>query len=109
MKWELGRQGTGYFKKKLLQSKWPLPFDLWLLKYPEGTYIPPHRDPVEKGRHFRLNVVVWKAKVGGDCKIYLPIPKMAGRINFFRPDLLTHEVTKVEKGTRYVVSLGYIA
>lgn len=55
-RWEHGRQGTGYQKMLLIACPWPLAFDLYLLKYPVGTKIPPHRDPVKGRRHYRLNI-----------------------------------------------------
>jgi hypothetical protein len=64
-RWEKGRQGTGYDKCLTLASPFPVPFDCYLLRFPEGTEIPPHRDPVAAGRHYRLNIVVKRAPSGG--------------------------------------------
>ena len=41
-RWQRGRQGTGYDKMLLLTGRWPLPFDSYLIRYPEGSAIPPH-------------------------------------------------------------------
>lgn len=106
MNWQLGRQGTGYFKVKLFESRL-LKCDAYLLKYPEGAYIPGHKDPVETGKHYRCNIFLKQAKDGGqfwaDKKI-LDWP----RIQIFRPDINTHGVSKVIKGTRYVLSFGFV-
>lgn len=57
-RWQRGRQGTGYDKMLLATARWPLPFDSYLIRYPEGSEIPPHTDPVQAGRHYRLNIVL---------------------------------------------------
>lgn len=116
MKWETGRQGTGYFKHKIFEKKSGFLCDLYLLKYPKGAHVPPHKDEVGFGKHYRANLVLWPAREGGQFAysivewtknpsmvlLHLPFLKV------FRPDLLTHVVTKVEKGTRYVLSFGWI-
>jgi len=39
--WQKGRQKTGYDKMLLATAKrFPLPFDLYLLKFGEGTEVP---------------------------------------------------------------------
>jgi hypothetical protein len=112
MNWEEGRQGTGYFKKRLVETRWPFPFDLYLLKYPEGSSIPEHTDPVAGKRHYRLNIELRRA-VGGvfwkrDSKGSFPCHTEHGRIHFFRPDIEPHGLTKVLYNTRYVLSLGFV-
>jgi len=116
MRWEEGRQGTGYLKKKLLESHSWFLFDLYLLKFPEGAYVPPHKDEVGYGlRHYRVNLILWPAKRGGEFKIDYTnwITVIRPFVNWpflkiFRPDRLTHSVTLVEEGTRYVLSLGFV-
>lgn len=39
--------------------------DCYILKYPEGSEIPPHTDPVPGRKHWRMNVVLKRATVGG--------------------------------------------
>jgi hypothetical protein len=107
MKWEQGRQGTGYQKKLLLSGKWPFPFDLYILRYPEGSEIPPHTDPVQSGKHYRLNVVLKASKEGGEFVCKTPIFQTK-RIKLFRPDECEHSVTKVVGSTRYVLSFGWL-
>lgn len=107
-KWVEGQQMTGYFKLTLaFVSKWtPIPFDCYILKYPTGSYIPPHRDELQiPGRHYRLNIVLKRGE-GGEFVCDNPIYG-SKRINLFRPDLELHSVTRVTKGTRYVLSFGF--
>ncbi len=105
--WVNGRQAGGYDKMLLATAKWPLPFDLYLLRFPEGSFISEHKDPVVKGRHVRVNIVIRKAELGGEfvCKVCL---LRIARIAIFRPDLQPHSVALIERGTRYVLSFGML-
>ena len=107
LRWDVGRQQSGYDKMLLATGRWPLPFDCYLLRFPEGSEIGEHQDKNENGRHFRLNIMLKNAKVGGRFICKDPIFETS-RIKFFRPDVSRHAVTKVEKGTRYVLSIGWI-
>lgn len=105
--WINGRQGSGYQKVRLLECRWPIRFDLWILRFPEGSYIDSHVDPVEDGyNHYRLNVIIKRSENGG---VFFGEPIWRSiRVILFRPDISVHGVTKVEKGTRYVLSLGWL-
>ena len=105
MKWEQGRHNSGSPKIEVILSPKYL-FACYILKYPKGSEIPEHTDPVPKGyEHHRLNIVLWKG-TGGQLKIDgKPVNK---RIIKFRPDLSPHEVSKVTKGIRYVLSIGWL-
>ena len=105
-KWISGRQGGGYDKLPLLVSKL-LKCDLYVLKFPEGSEVRPHVDKVSSGKHFRLNLTIRKAKVGGEfvCGENIFANK---RLQFFRPDLHEHSLTKVEKGDMYMISFGFV-
>jgi hypothetical protein len=46
LRWQKGRQNSGYDKLLLAAVPFPIPFDCYLLRFPEGSQIPPHRDPV---------------------------------------------------------------
>ncbi len=107
LRWERGRQGTGYDKLLVIANPILVPFDCYLLRYPIGTYIPPHRDPVAGGQHYRLNIVLKRSPVGGDFICDKPIIQ-SRRLNLFRSDIATHSVTLVEGGARYVLSLGWV-
>ncbi|WP_250459287.1 hypothetical protein [Microbulbifer litoralis] len=106
-RWDTGRQNSGYEKMLLLGAKWPLPFDLYLLRFSTGSRIPPHTDRVQSGRHYRLNIVLRKARAGGDFLCEQPI-YTSPRIKYFRPDRAEHSVSEVKAGTRYVLSLGWV-
>lgn len=106
-RWRAGRQGTGYDKMLLATASWPLPFDSYLIRYPEGAEIPPHTDPVGSGRHFRLNIVLKSPRSGGEFVCAAPIFQTR-RVKFFRPDACEHSVTRVVGGSRYVLSLGWV-
>jgi hypothetical protein len=107
LRWTKGRQKTGYDKMLLLGSYWPLPFDVYLLRFKEGTEIPPHTDKVESGEHYRINIIIKKAERGGDFVCETPIYENR-RIKYFRSDESEHAVTKIEKGIRYVLSIGWV-
>lgn len=105
--WKEGRQGSGYQVLTLINNQF-FKFDLHILKYPEGSQIHPHRDPAKKGfKHYRLNVVLRAGESGGHFWCKSPIFKTK-RIALFRPDIDTHHVTTVFKGTRYVLSIGWL-
>lgn len=106
-RWREGRQETGYFKMLLLWSKLPIPFDMYLLKYPEGSEITPHIDKVLSGKHYRLNIILKNAISGGDFVVKDSL-FTTKRIKFFRPDINEHSVTKIMKGQRIVFSMGFI-
>lgn len=106
-RWERGRQLSGYDKMLLCGAIWPLKFDMYLLKFPEGSEIPPHTDPVSNGQHFRLNIVLKNAVEGGEFICKDPIFETR-RLKFFRPDVSEHQVSKIIKGNRYLLSIGWL-
>jgi hypothetical protein len=106
LRWERGRQNGGYDKLLIAQSQL-LKFDLYVLRFPEGAEIKPHTDPVKTGRHFRLNVIVKAARRGGEFVVKDAIVNRP-RVKFFRPDVSEHSVTRIEEGSRYVISFGYV-
>ncbi len=107
LRWESGRQQTGYEKMLLATARFPLPFDLYLLRYREGASVPSHVDPVDGRRHFRLNIVLCEAERGGQFECKHPIFETR-RIKVFRPDVSEHAVSKVEAGCRMVLSFGWV-
>ena len=106
-RWQRGRQDTGYDKMLLFTARWPLPFDSYLIRYPEGSEIPQHTDPVQSGRHYRLNVILKSPRSGGEFVCADPI-FATRRIKLFRPDACAHSVTRVVGGSRYVLSVGWV-
>ena len=107
--WQEGRQGTGYFKMLLLQSKRFLLFDVWLLKYPLGAFIPTHTDPIPNKRHFRLNIVLSKLPQTSNRKGFEATHVLfeTQRMVLFRPDITPHSVLEVMERPRYVLSIGW--
>ena len=106
-RWQRGRQGTGYDKMLLLTAPWPLPLVSYLIRYPEGSEIPPHTDPVASGRHYRINVILKSPRDGGEFVCARPLFETR-RIKLFRPDACEHSVTRVVGGSRYVFSIGWV-
>lgn len=107
LRWKSGRQGTGYEKMLLLVNPYWRPFDCYLLRYSTGTGVPEHTDPVDDKRHYRLNLVLKKARSGGKFRCEDSIYE-SSRIKLFRPDRSPHSVTPVEDGVRYVLSIGWV-
>ncbi len=105
-RWINGRQESGYQRMLLFRSTL-IKADCYLLRFPANSEIKPHVDAVKAGRHFRVNIILKHAANGGNfecssCIINWP------RLKVFRPDLYSHSVTRVEKGTRYVLSIGWV-
>jgi hypothetical protein len=111
-RWAQGRQKGGYWKMALLPDRVSraLKADLWILRYPDGSSIPEHSDPVPGRRHWRLNVVLWAPRAGGVFSCKAPGPKASfafgQRVFLFRSDLCPHQVSRVEGGSRWVLSAG---
>jgi hypothetical protein len=106
--WVEGRQGSGYSKIRFLEIIKPLPMDIYLLKFPEGSSIPEHIDPVQTGyKHYRLNIILKKSISGGEFVSESHIFNFK-RIKFFRADISKHSVTKVIGGNRIVLSIGFL-
>lgn len=103
--WKPGRQGTGYWKLRLLS--WEPYFDLYLLRYPVGSAIPPHRDSVDGRRHFRANLTLRFAQFGGHFRHDGCLLFDRRRLVVFRPDIQEHYVSQVLRGERLVLSLGW--
>jgi len=107
LQWKEGRQKTGYDSLLLFLNPFLVPFHVLILRFPEGSRIPPHKDRAKGFRHYRLNFLIKSAKKGGqfitEGSIY-----QSKYVNFFRSDICKHEVTKIEEGSRYVFSIGWI-
>lgn len=108
LKWTPGRQNGSYFKKLVYQFKcFGFGFDCYLLKYPTGSFIQRHIDPVDKMDHYRLNIIVKLAEKGGVFTSDKSVFRLGARFVLFRPDQTKHAVSLVEYGTRYVISFGF--
>lgn len=107
-KWESGRSGGGYEKLTLFDCRWPMRWDMHLLRLKEGSCVHAHRDPVPEGfNHWRCNIVLYKADEGGDFECEDALISLA-RLKVFRPDRNTHCVTEVRRGTRVCLSIGWL-
>lgn len=100
--WVEGRQGSGYFKKLLFMGPF---FDGYLLKFPTGSHIDWHTDPVPGKRHWRFNWIVKHARRGG---IFERRGKLIRLCNseFFRADLEEHKIHPVVEGEMLILSIG---
>jgi hypothetical protein len=76
--------------------------DAHIIRYAGPFYLPPHTDPVDGKRHYRLNVVIGRK---GRFDTAGSIFNWRGRIILFRPDKCPHGL-KLEAGRRYVLSFG---
>ncbi len=121
--WQDGRQGTGYEKLSLkdnrevsdliLRSLVELHkiddfWDAWILRYPDGAYIPPHKDEANMfgRRHTRLNAIIADPRAGGDFILNDERVGLGSACAIiFNPDEHEHSVTKVD-GERLVFTVG---
>jgi hypothetical protein len=108
-RWQPGRQGGTYSKLTLFAGRRWLPVDAHLIRYGVGDFVAAHTDSVDGRRHYRLNIELRRARCGGFFYAY---PRSAivfwrWRVVLFRPDLATHAVTQVKRGTRLVLSFGW--
>lgn len=102
--WTDGRQESGYRKMLISQGK---TWDCWLIHYPAGSDIPEHTDPARNDEnHYRCNIVL--TDPGGGIFHGKTFFNLFGRVIFFRPDIWPHYITKVENGSRYVLSFGWV-
>jgi predicted 2-oxoglutarate/Fe(II)-dependent dioxygenase YbiX len=123
---EPGRQGTGYEKAQVpaeVQAIQDLrdvalhhlgvpsshAHDCYILRYEEGSFIPPHKDDAPFGsQHWRLNAIIDAAEGGILLVNNKPIDLKQSDAYVFRPDALLHEVTPITKGTRLIFSVGIL-
>ena len=98
---------TGYRIFTLVFSK-RLGIDLYLFHYKQNSYIPKHKDPGHSGAMYRLNIELVKAKRGGQFHCKKLLWTWHDRIYFFRADNSYHYVTRIEEGSRWVLSFGKV-
>lgn len=106
-KWEKGRQSDcEYWKLPIYSFKiWGYGFDCYVLKYSENQVLPEHKDPVENGKHWRLNIGWGFANF---CCKKLIFGKRFGKLTIFlfRPDLYSHSLYIFEK--TFKLSFGFV-
>lgn len=108
LNWEKGRTTGGYRKLRIFEIK-SLKVDCYILHYPKNSYVVTHQDVVKGFNHHRLNIVLKRPAVGGVFYCWHQDQKKLGsRFVKFRPDIQPHGVFKVEEGSRWVLSFGWL-
>jgi len=79
---------------------------VYLVRYSAGHAIVRHVDMVSEGRLYKLNCVLIKPESGGEFSCERNIFNLFGRIVLFRPDLYRHEVSRIERGRRWLLSFA---
>lgn len=118
--WQPGRTSPQSYFKLLLGRLWFA--DLYILKFPPGSSIDWHTDPVNPGlQHHRLNVFLRRPRVG--CQIMTKFLALDGekrgaqkltmrhkpRWHYMRPDVTEHAVNpNLDTKTGYILSLGWV-
>lgn len=105
-KWQDGRQSDCVYKKLPLWyfKIWRFGFDCYILKYGPDQVLIPHKDPVENGKHYRLNIGWGKSVFTCDDLIFgMKIGKLS--IYVFRPDISLHALYVVDKTAK--ISFGF--
>jgi len=106
-KWQSGRQQNTDYQKFLLWyfKIWKWGFDGYILKYKPNTQLNWHKDPIENGNHYRLNI-----KLKGKSWFYIKKKDLlfcvGKKIIFFRPDLYEHSLIIDSPCTK--LSLGFV-
>ncbi len=80
--------------------------NVYLVRYPQGHRVVPHVDMVAEGRLYKLNLVVIKPRAGGHFLCERNLFNIRGRAYLFRPDLYQHQVSRIEKGNRWLLSFA---
>lgn len=103
-RWGYDQFRTGYRIFTIAYIK-ALRWDIYLFHYPEGSFIPKHKDPSKYGKHYRFNITLKRAEQGGEF-ICNNVVFRWWRFCLFRADANYHRVTKIEKGNRWILSFG---
>ena len=106
-KWTKGRQDKCSYKKFPLWyfSVGKFGFDSYILSYEPNQVLPTHRDPVEGGSHYRLNIGWGNSSFLVKSKIWgFKFGKLS--MYLFRPDLNNHSL--VINGRTHKLSLGFV-
>ncbi len=77
-----------------------------LVTYPRGHQVLRHNDPMGGGRYYKFNIVLKKPEKGGVFDADKVIFSWFNRIYFFRPDLYSRSVSRIEEGQRKLLSLA---
>ncbi|MCA1778843.1 MAG: 2OG-Fe(II) oxygenase [Xanthomonadaceae bacterium] len=79
---------------------------IYLIRYSAGHEIMSHLDMVSEGRLYKLNCVLVKPSAGGEFSCDRVIFNLFGRIILFRPDLHKHRVSRIKRGSRWLLSFA---
>ena len=66
----------------------------------------PHVDMVAEGRLYKLNCELVKPRRGCKFSCERSIFNLRGRLVLFRPDLYRHQVSTIEDGSRWLLSIA---
>ncbi|RFF31741.1 2OG-Fe(II) oxygenase [Wenzhouxiangella sediminis] len=80
--------------------------NIYLVRYSAGHRIVRHVDMVAEGKLYKFNWVLVKPKAGGRFICDKSIFNLFGRFILFRPDLYEHEVSRIERGNRWLLSFA---
>ncbi|MFN2330018.1 MAG: 2OG-Fe(II) oxygenase [Chromatocurvus sp.] len=81
---------------------------IYLVHYAEGHRVIPHVDMVATGQLYKLNCVLVKPRRGGVFACERSLFNFFDRFVLFRPDLYRHEVSRIEYGSRWLLSFALI-
>lgn len=126
LRYERGRQGTGYDKADLVDVGDPVVVDVvdrlkavlggppavdaWWIVYPPGSHIPAHTDPspAEGFAHVRANLMLERSVGGAFVASCRAVDLEVGDAVVFRPDVVVHAVGLVKERPRRVFSVGTV-
>jgi hypothetical protein len=80
--------------------------NIYLVSYPEGHQVRPHVDMVARGKLYKLNCVLARPQSGGTFVCEKKLFDLFGRVVLFRPDLYEHQVEKITRGKRLLLSFA---
>lgn len=98
-------QGDVVKNRVLLQSR---RLSIYLVYYPQGHAIMPHIDMVSEGRLYKLNCVLVRPRAGGSFHCEKTIFNLFDRLVLFRPDIYQHRVSRIERGSRWLLSFAFM-
>lgn len=80
--------------------------NIYLVRYSEGHKVVPHVDMIAEGRLYKLNCVLMQPSQGGRFICEKNLLNLFGRVILFRPDLYRHQVSRIERGNRWLLSFA---
>src|SRR3990167_7740559 len=101
-RWSTGDRG--YEVIRLVDLTWPFRFDCGLTRFGPKVMVPWHIDKVPGMVHYRLNITLRHAILGGEFESDHVIFDF-WRFRLYRSDH-PHTIHRVEIGTKYVLSAG---